>query len=124
MNTIDTSKPLRGLLAAAVLSVVAGGFAAVATAADFMEVRSVTVQYGDLNLSNPQGAAALYSRIAWAAHEVCDPSSFDLASRASARMCVNKAIADAVTRVGHPELIAIYIEKTHRALPTTVAAAR
>ena len=124
MNTINTSKPLRGLLAAAVLSAIPAGFATVATAADFTDVRSVTVQYGDLNLSNPQGAAALYSRIVDAAHEVCDDSSSDLASRAFARQCVNKAIADAVTRVGHPELVAIYIEKTHRALPTTVAAAR
>jgi len=124
MNTIDTFKPVRGLVAAAVLCAISAGFATVAAAADYTDVRSVTVQYGDLNLSNPQGAAALYSRIVGAAHEVCDPSSSDLASRASARKCVNKAIAHAVSRVGHPELIAIYIEKTHRALPTTVAAVR
>ena len=123
MNTIITSRPLHGLLAAAILGAVTSGFATVATAAD-ADVRSVIVQYGDLNLSSPQGAAELYRRIVWAAHQVCDIDDFDLAYRETARACTDKAIADAVTKVGHPELVAVYNEKTHRALPTTVAAAR
>jgi UrcA family protein len=122
MNTIITSKPLRGILVTAILGAASAGFATVATAADFTDARSVTVKFGDLNLSNPEGASALYSRIVRAAHEVCDLDSDDLATQQAARVCVDKAIADAVTKVGYPQLVDIYNAKTHRALPTTVAA--
>ena len=124
MNTIITSKPFRCLLATAIFGAVTAGFATASSAGDFTDVRSVTVQFGDLNLSNPQGAAALYGRIVQAAHEVCDFDNDDLASRNATRACIDNAVADAVTEVGHPELIAVYNAKTHRSLPITVADAR
>ena len=121
MNTIITSKPVRGLLVTAILGVSAG-FATVAAAGGFNDARSVTVKYGDLNLSNPQGAAALYNRIVQAAHKACGFDSDDLGGQRADRICVDKAIADAVSSVGSPELVELYNAKTHRALPTTVAA--
>jgi UrcA family protein len=124
MNSMITSKPLRGLLATAILGAVTAGSTAASKAGDLADVPSVTVHYGDLNLSTPQGAATLYSRIAAAAHQVCDSGRDDLALRQATRACIDKAVADAVVKVGHPELIAVYNAKTHRALPTTVAAAR
>lgn len=88
------------------------GFAAVCPAADSTDEPQATVKYADLNLSSPQGAASLYARIRVAADAVCrgldghDPTSMTLFSR-----CVHKAIADAVTKVDHPTLYAVYNAK-------------
>lgn len=113
MNTNSASTHLRGLIAAAVLGALAAGFAGISAASDDSQVRSETVHYADLNLSNPLGAAALYRRIKWAAQDVCDWNDDVLEMQADARPCVDKAIADAVTRVGRPELTAIY-DANHR----------
>jgi UrcA family protein len=85
------------------------------------------VKFGDLTLSNPQGAATLYRRIAAAARDVCgsyDLDRWNLGSRASLNACVHKAIADAVTKVGQAELFAVYNAKNHQPLPITVAQTR
>ena len=121
MNTMTKSSELRRLFATAILGALAAGFAGVSAGADRMVERSVTVKYGDLNLSNPQGATTLYRRIVGAAHEVCDLPYDDLSSGAKARACVDKAISNAVTKVGHPELIAIYNAMNRQPLPVTVA---
>jgi UrcA family protein len=120
MNTMNTSTQLRKVFTTAILGALAAGFAGLSAGAGMIE-SSVTVKYGDLNLSNPLGATALYSRIVAAAHQVCD-SSNDLASQVRAHACLNKAISEAVTKVGHPGLIAVYIEKNRQPLPVTVAA--
>jgi UrcA family protein len=86
------------------------------------------VKFGDLNVSNPLGAATLYERIAAAAHSVCGSyysnDVFHHGSLARVNACVRKAIADAVTRVGQPELFAVYNTKYRQPLPISVAAAR
>ena len=127
MNTITRATRIRGLIATAIFSALALSFAAVCAADDSTNPPSATVKYGDLNLSNPQGAAALYSRIVGAAHEVC--RSFEIDSRnpmfvQALNACVHKAIADAVTKVGQPELFAIYNAKNRQPLPMTVAQTR
>jgi UrcA family protein len=122
MNTITKSTDLRLFFATAILGALAAGFAMVSAAADGMVVRSLTVKYGDLNLSNPEGATILYRRIVGAAHEVCDPPSSELSALSQTRACIDKAIADAVTKVGHPALVAIYNAKNRQPLPVTVAA--
>lgn len=122
MNTKTASTHLRGLITAAILGALAAGFAGVSTAGDGSEMRSETVNYSDLNLSSPQGAAALYRRITRAAHNVCDWGEDSLDLRANASDCVDKAIADAVTRVGHPQLIAVYNARHRRPLPVALAA--
>ncbi len=120
MNSMNTSTRIRKVFATAILGALAAGFAGLSAGAGMIE-SSVTVKYGDLNLSNAVGAAALYSRIVAAARQVCD-SPNDLASQASARACRNKAISEAVTKVGHPGLIAVYNAKNPQPLPVTVAA--
>lgn len=124
MTTNTVSSHLRGLIAAAVLATLATGFAGLSVAADDSEVRSETVHYADLNLSSPQGAAMLYRRIRWAAQHVCewDDDSFGVGT--DTRDCVNKAIADAVTRVGRPELTAVYNADHRQPRAITFAAAR
>ena len=127
MNTLTPSTRLRGLIATAIVYAFASSFAAVCAAADRGDTVSAIVKYGDLNISNPEGAAALYRRIVAAAHDVCGP--YDVDTRgfvAGARMdaCAKKAIADAVTKVGQPELFAVYNAKNRRPLPMAVATAQ
>lgn len=127
MNT-TTRFRLRALIATAALSALASSFTAVYAAEDGTEKVREIVKYGDLDVSNPQGAAKLYRRIAKAAENVCgvhDAPSHDLYYRASARTCVQKAIADAVTKVGEPQLFTVYNSKNRQQpLPITVASAQ
>jgi UrcA family protein len=125
MNTITPSTRLRGLIATAIVSAFASSFAVVCAAADSSRTVSETVKFGDLNVSNPQGAAALYGRIAAAARNVCGSyDGLNLGSRASVSACVHKAIADAVTKVGRPELFAVYNANNRQPLTLTVASAK
>jgi UrcA family protein len=69
---------------------------------------TVTVRYGDLNLSSEQGANALYARVAYAARQVCGRSGLDardLAAFAAERACESQAISQAVHDV-HAPLVA------------------
>ena len=123
---MSTSPRFRCLIQTAIFSVLASGLATICTAADSSDVPQAVVKFGDLNLSNPQGAAKLYSRVAAAADKVCKPfdiNSRNLESRARLDACVHKAIAGAVTAVGRPELFAIYNAKNHQPVPIIVAAA-
>src|SRR5271170_4093158 len=109
MNTMTPSPRLRGLIATAIFSALASSFTAVCAAADGTDAPSVIVKYGDLNVSSPQGAAALYGRIRVAAEAVCPHLDHgDLLSKTHMNVCVNKAIAGAVTKVDQPALFAVY----------------
>jgi UrcA family protein len=126
MKTQITSTNLPRLIKTAIFGALALSCGAVSMAADRSDVPQAVVKFGDLNLSNPQGAATLYGRIVAAAHEVCksfDIDSRDLGDRARLDACVHKAIAGAVTKVGQPELFAIYNVKNHQPLPILIAAA-
>jgi UrcA family protein len=126
VNTINTSPRLLGLLATAIVCAVASSAATVCAATDSNDFPSVVVKFADLNLSNPAGVAALYRRIDAAARDVC--KSYDVSSgrftAARTDPCVRKAIEDAVTKVGHPALFAIYNAKHPQPLPITVASAK
>lgn len=79
------------------------------------QVPTKTVSYRDLNLTNPQGTAALYRRITGAAQEVCGPAerTGSLLPRPGYRECVQRAIAEAVAKVDSPELSAYHAEREH-----------
>lgn len=127
MKTLITSTNLSPLITTAIFGALALSCGAISAAADSSDLPQVVVKFGDLNLSTQQGAAALYRRIAAAADEVCEsysPHSRDLLAQQRIRGCVQKAIADAVTRVGRPELFAIYNAKNHRPAPNMVAIAQ
>ena len=127
MKTLTTATYLPRLIKTVVFGALALSWGSASIAAGDIDVPQVVVKFGDLNLSNPQGAAKLYSRIAAAGNEVCkslDINSRDLGSRARLHACVHKAIADAVTKVDQPELLAIYNAKNHQARPILVAAAQ
>ena len=125
MKTLLASAKHPHLVTAAIFGALALGCGAVSIAADRSDVPQAVVKFGDLNLSNPQGAATLYHRIVFAAHEVCksfDADIRDLVSHAQLNACVHMAITDAVTKVGQAELIAVYNTRNRQPLPITVAA--
>jgi len=126
MNALTSSPRLRGLVATALVCAVVSSFATVCTAADNKDFPSVVVKFGDLNLSNPEGAAVLYRRIDSAAREVC--KAYDISSGRykfppSSNPCVAKSIQEAVAKVGHPALLAIYNAKHPHPVPIEVASA-
>ena len=122
MNTQTTSRSFRCVLATAVLSAFACSLATVCTAADRMNPPQTTVKYADLNVSKPEGAAALYARIQRAARQVCLPLDGDgLSSKVRMGACVHKAIADAVAKVGQPALFDAY--NAHNGQPTPIVLA-
>ena len=115
MKPSTTSTKLPSLVSTAILGTLALTCGAPSMAADGEHarqdnVRQVVVRYGDLNISNAQGAAMLYRRIAAAADDVCnaDYGIRELGLRANVDACVRKAISGAVNKVGRPELFAIY----------------
>jgi UrcA family protein len=115
---------LRALMSAAVFGTTALALAATSPAAPAPGIRSATVKYGDLNLSNPDGAKALYRRIVKASHQVCDSSDDAFPEvRLAVHNCHVKAIAEAVTKVGHPNLIAVYNANNRTPLPIRLARA-
>jgi UrcA family protein len=73
---------------------------------------SVTVQYHDLNLNNPEGIATLYTRIHTAALEVCKPEEGpQYLHRVLWSECVAHAVAGAVQTVHNERLSAYHWER-------------
>jgi UrcA family protein len=123
MNTIP-SIPLRGLIAAALLSALALSFATVANAAEGSRPPQVIVKFGDLDLSSSQGATTLYRRIRSGAGKVCwRMFDSDLAYTLGRDACLQSVIADAVTHVNQPALSAIFASKYGVSPPGVLAAA-
>src|ERR1017187_3882546 len=125
MNTLITSTNLSRLISTAIFGVLTLSWGAMSIAADESDAPQAVVKFGDLNLSNPQGAAALYHRIWSAAVTVCRPQDDgSLASMSRVQTCVHKAIADAVTKVDRAELFAVYNAKSRQLRPIVVAQGR
>lgn len=118
MNSLNI---IRHVMTAAIVGTLVSGFAVPAGAAGATDVRSITVKFADLNVSSPEGAAALYARIRSAAISVCSPpESTDYPFKTSFKACVHNAIADAVTRVNRMELYTVYNQHNKPALPTSL----
>jgi UrcA family protein len=115
MNTPSPSlkRSLQAVLLAAVFCV-----AAVAAADDAAETRSVTVRYGDLNLSSETGVEQLYDRIRAAARDVCGSprEMMPLQVRQQRTQCANVAVAAAVKQVNNRILTAMHGGRSTRRL--------
>jgi UrcA family protein len=112
MFTKTPANRLRGVIATALFGVVAVGFTGAAVA-DSGDAPQVTVKYGDLNLSSPQGSAA---------KSVCSQfDGRDLNSHMRFNSCVDKATLGAVVDVNNSALSALYNEKTGKVVPTRLA---
>jgi UrcA family protein len=122
MNAMTQTVKLRRLSATVLFSALALSFAAMSQASDATAANQATVKYADLNVSTPAGAAALYARINVAANRVCSTlDGRDLAFKTQFNRCVNKAIADAVTKVDQPALYSIYNAKSSTQKPIMLA---
>jgi UrcA family protein len=113
------AKGLHRMRAAMLSGVIASSFAALSTAeAEMLDAPQVKVTFGDLDVSHPQGATVLYSRILVAARNVCYPYwATSFATQANAENCIRSAIAAAVTTVNQPALSQVYSAKTRTPLP-------
>ena len=120
---MNPSSPLCSFIATALLSATAAGMTPVCAAET--DVPQLIVDYGDLAVSTPRGAAALYHRIRAAAVTVCRRlDERALASKLRNDACVHKAIADAITKVDQPALSAVYNEKDRHPTSAVLANAR
>ncbi len=74
-------------------------------AAPHEDAYSVTVQFGDLDLSREPGIARLYSRIKGAARQVCyQQAEAQLVAKQAYGQCVKRAVSEAVARINRPML--------------------
>jgi UrcA family protein len=76
------------------------------------QVRTETVKFQDLNVDTPAGAQVLFSRIHAAANRVCSESRSDPLSWVAAAACAKRAEAQAIEKLGLPQLTAYYQMKT------------
>jgi UrcA family protein len=119
MNATTTVRCLRNVIATVLFGGVASGFAVLPADADSLDVPQVTVKFGDLNISSPQGAAVLYGRIRAAAQTVCSPDDRSgLEFKMQRNACIDEAILGAVARVNNSALTAVYSAKTGKEVPT------
>jgi UrcA family protein len=121
--TMTTFNQARTVIASLLIGAVATLGALSATADGLDEPPQSTVKFGDLNISSPEGAAALYARIKSAAVAVCPRiDEHDLGQRSELKACVDHAVSTAVIRVNAPELSALYTKSTGKEVPTRLAA--
>jgi UrcA family protein len=119
MNTMTTVDRFRTVIATALFGAVTFSFTVLPAIADSSDVPQITVKYGDLNVSNSQGAAALYARIRSAGKSVC--SQFDgpgIDAHLQTNACIDEAILGAVTKVNNSALTAVYRAKTGKEVST------
>lgn len=122
MRTVINANSFRFFLAAAIWVALASGCTAPPASGAYSDAREVTVRFSDLDLSNLQGATALYRRIRLAAEQVCSPfDGRDIASKIRMEACVHRAVADAVTTVNRPAFFGAYA--AHNRTPLAIAAA-
>jgi UrcA family protein len=81
------------------------------------------VGFSDLNLRGPKGISVLYQRIEAAAHVVCDSASErELAQVVRWHLCLDQAIARAVSDLSIPALTSYHLAKNGRSeMPVSVA---
>jgi UrcA family protein len=78
-----------------------------------VQTRSTIVRFSDLNLSNPEGVAALYKRIKVAAHRVCTGRSVRTRWSKADAQCKREAIAKAVGDMQNERLASLHRKATH-----------
>jgi UrcA family protein len=100
---ISTTNLIRSLSAATLCVAILSGFTSMPAGAAAFEPLSVTVRYGDLDLSRAAGSTILYNRIRAAAERVCSPlDGGGLAAKTRLKDCIDKAVSDAIRTVPRP----------------------
>ncbi len=80
--------------------------------------RSVTVTWADLNLGHPAGLDQLYLRLTQATKAVCSPRADirDTAMHRDHKACLETAMDNAVSNVGHLGLEEMHASRTGRSM--------
>jgi UrcA family protein len=120
MNT-TRSKSIRMLAAGAILSALALSFVTVSSADEATTAPQVTVKFADLDVSTSQGAMSLYRRIHVAADDVCSRMYTSTEYRWRKDACLQKVIANAVSKVNKPALSAVFASKYRISAPVVLA---
>ena len=108
---------------AALVTAVALAVGALAQEQQRAGVRTVTVRFGDLDLSTTAGAKTLYQRIRGAARMVCgedEEHELSLDSRHYRNSCFQSAVNGAVDKVHSPLLRAVHRQSTPAAPDTAM----
>jgi UrcA family protein len=120
MNTMTTVNRFRTEIATALFGAFASSFAVLPAAADSFDAPTITVKYGDLDISNPHGAAVLYARIRAADENLCGPyDRSGMVSKMRKDACVSNIVANVVTKTNKSALSAVYSSKTGKSVSTT-----
>jgi len=120
MNTKTTVNRFRTEIVTALFGAFASSFAVLPAGADSLDAPTITVKYGDLDISNPQGATVLYARILVAAENLCSPyDRSGIAAKMRKDACVSRIVANAVTKTNKSALSAVYSSKTGKSVSTT-----
>jgi len=112
MRNATLYQGLRALTAIAML-------AAVTATAAGSDPTKQTVRFADLDISTPEGALALYTRIQKAAAGVC--SHYVFTRNDGFDRCVRDSTAKAVISINQPALYVVYNAKNKTPLPVLVA---
>ena len=81
-------------------------------------VPKIVVHYDDLDITHKQGLEMLYSRIQYAAMDVCDYDRLhkELSRQRRPAACYRAAVDDAIKQVNQPMLTALHREKSKTAV--------
>jgi UrcA family protein len=111
MNTTNYQKSRYNRVAMLCATLVMGlaiGMTAPTHASDLVGP-DIIVAYGDLAIDKEAGASQLLKRIEAAAARICEPlDRGSLASRGNVTKCRSLVTANAVHKVNHPMLLAVY----------------
>lgn len=73
------------------------------------DIKSITVNFEDLDLAGTAGAETLYGRLRTAARRVCGKADLrDLQAVGEVKRCRTEALDDAVAKINHPRLTAVH----------------
>lgn len=101
------------------------GFAALRASADEGgEMRSMVVNYVDLDLTAANGVSALYQRLKHAAREVCKTPDGGFGDAVVWLNCYHNALARAVRDLGNAGVTALYNGEHRAGIPPASAAGK
>jgi len=120
-NTTNTLRMTWVTLAALSATMLVG----VSHAATQDNVPKQEVTYQDLDLNGNAGVQALYRRIHVAADQVCGRTDArELARSQVKKVCVERAVSEAVATVNSSNLTRVHLEKSGNPVPVTIAQVR
>lgn len=95
--------------AAVTIALAAPALGIAAPAQSAADVQTISVSYGDINISTPAGHAVLVARVKQAAESICGQrpvTLLDVAANQRFNACMSKAVNAAMAKVPAPAMVA------------------